>query len=135
MEKQLNEFYSPIYSLLKINNEIIKTKWDPKTRKFTKTVPEKIWKDLRDNVLIPNNRVIVEILKKNIHLIEGTDIPECVSSFIVHAEVWPLTCKYGTDFEEYIKRFSFPPEFGNLMYETTERLKREYCELIEKGYK
>lgn len=135
LEKQLTTFYSPIYSLLKINKEIIKTKWDPETRQDTNKVPEEIWKDLRDCVLIPNNLQIVDLLKKNLHLIEGPEIHECYTSFIVHAEVWPLFCKHNTDFGKYLLNFSYPQEFSDLIFKTTEQLKQDYMTLIKKGHK
>lgn len=132
LEKQLAEFYSPLYSLLKINEEIIKTHWDVNKKEHTHKVSDEIWLELRDKTLMPNNIRIMEILKKNAHLIEGPIIPDAVSKFIVHAEVWPLTHKYPNNFREYLENFSFPEEFRALIYKSMQDLKKEYYELIQK---
>ena len=131
-EQQLTKFYGPIYTILSMNKALLQARFDPETESYTKKVPDDLWRDLRDKIIIPNNQAIVEIIKNNFHLIEGIDIPPHIISFLVHAEVWPLSHKHEFSQEKYFENFRFPPEFMDYIQQTTETLKKEHHTLLER---
>jgi hypothetical protein len=130
LEAQLTKLYAPIYALLSINSELLGLTYDPTGNQPAKKVPDDLWKDLRDNIVKPNNQAIVEILKSNFHLLEGTAIPKPVIDFIVHAEVWLRRDKFKLDRDNYLSSFAFPPEFANYIMKTTKNLKEEHQNLV-----
>ncbi len=132
LQEQITKFYGPIHTLLCVNQAVLKVRFDPETKSFTKKVPDELWHDLRDNILIPNNLTIVEIIKSNFHLIEGAEIPTSIISFIIHAEVWARRHKHGFDKMDYLDSFGFPAEFVEYIRKTTEITKREYDALVER---
>lgn len=132
LERQLSEFYGPVYILLLINYSLVKLRFDPDVDEYTNLIPEEVWQDLRDNVLVPNNSAIVEIIKSKIHLIESPEIQDCIQQFVVHAEVWKRAIDRQMSRDEYLARFKFPSEFREIIFKTTESLKIEYYSLIGK---
>lgn len=130
LQEQLTRFYGPIYALLRINDAVLRIRYDPDTNQYTDKVPKELWIDIRDSVVVPNNKAMVEIIKGNFHLVEGNDIPLSVIEFIVHAEVWPRQAQYGMEQQEYFKQFCFPMEFKEYIYQTTNQLKEEYNLLV-----
>lgn len=130
LEEQLFKLYGPISILLHMNKALLKLRFNPETKTFSNAVPEALWQDVRDNVIRPNNFRIVRLLKKNFHLLEGSDIPDSVVRFIVHAEVFAVQHKHNLANETYLKDFSFPVEFEQYIFSTTNRLKKEYLGLV-----
>lgn len=130
LEEQLFKLYGPISILLHMNKALLKLRFNPETNTFSNAVPETLWQDVRDNVIRPNNFRIVRLLKKNFHLLEGSDIPESVVKFVVHAEVFAVQHKHNLANDAYLKDFRFPVEFEGYILSTTSRLKKEYLGLV-----
>lgn len=130
LEEQLFKLYGPISILLHMNKALLKLRFNPETNTFSNAVPETLWQDIRDNVIRPNNFRIVRLLKKNFHLLEGSDVPESVVRFIVHAEVFAVQHKHNLANDAYLKDFRFPVEFEGYILSTTSRLKKEYLGLV-----
>lgn len=130
LEEQLFKLYGPISILLHMNKALLKLRFNPETNTFSNAVPETLWQDVRDNVIRPNNFRIVRLLKKNFHLLEGSDVPESVVRFIVHAEVFAVQHKHNLANDAYLKDFRFPVEFEGYILSTTSRLKKEYLGLV-----
>jgi hypothetical protein len=74
---------------------------------------------------------IAEILEQNYHLIEGNEMPQSYRDYIVHAQMWPLRIKLNIKSNDFPEKFRFPKEFQSEIYETTNRLKKEYYSLID----
>jgi hypothetical protein len=132
LERQLTEFYGPISALLSINLGILRITYDPKTQTYFQDVPDDFLRELKATVMIPNNLAIVEIIKHNFHLIEGSALPPHVVDFVVHAVTWPIYRKHGLERAKYLSRFRFPQEFGEYITATTDTLKAEYLALVTK---
>lgn len=130
LEEQLFKLYGPISILLHMNKALLKLRFNPETNTYSNSVPETLWQDVRDNVIRPNNFRIVRLLKKNYHLLEGSDIPDSVVRFVVHAEVFALQHKHNLANDTYLKDFRFPVEFEQYILSTTNRLKKEYLGLV-----
>lgn len=130
LERQLTEFYGPISALLSINLGILRITYDPKTQTYFKDVPDGFLQELKESVMVPNNLAMVEIIKHNFHLIEGSALPTHVVDFVVHAITWPIYRKHGFERTQYLNRFRFPQEFDEYITATTHRLKAEYLALV-----
>ncbi|GAP13290.1 hypothetical protein LARV_01043 [Longilinea arvoryzae] len=130
LEEQLFKLYGPISILLHMNKALLKLRFNLETNTYSNAVPEALWQDVRDNVIRPNNFRIVRLLKKNFHLLEGSDIPDSVMRFIVHAEVFALQHKHNLANETYLKDFRFPVEFEQYIFTTTNKVKKEYLGLV-----
>jgi hypothetical protein len=136
LEKQIRELYSPVYILLKINKEIVKsTRFDPDKGEYNKTVPDEVWKELREKIIIPNNQAILDILKKNIYLLDKGSIDKSFLQFILHAGVYPTAFSFNLKQEDYLLNFTFPSEFSDYIFGTTERLIDEYSAAISLPFK
>lgn len=130
LEEQLFKLYGPISILLHMNKALLKLRFNPETNSYSNAVPETLWQDVRDNVIRPNNFRIVRLLKKNFHLLEGSEIPDSVMRFIVHAEVFALQHKHNLANDAYLRDFRFPVEFEHYILSTTGQLKKEYLRLM-----
>lgn len=132
LEQQLTKFYGPIAALLSMNRAILQLSPYMTKDSLADEVPEELWHDLRDNIMIPNNRAIVDIVKQSFHLIEGRSVPPHVFDFLVHAEVFSIRKKHGFSKENYLARFKFPVEFERHIDATVVQLKSEYLRLAKK---
>jgi len=123
-EKQLSEFYGPIYALLKRGRTIYKYYQDGKL--------SDIGEYLRKMAVDANNAIVNIILTKS-HLIEGNTIPLSYIHFLTHVEIWHAYLE--TEFEgvpypqsEFPEAY-YPIEFEKDIYSTTETLKFELQDL------
>ncbi len=119
-EKQLSEFYGPIYALLKRGRTIYKYVMDGKLGDIDE--------HLRKMAVEANNAIVNIILTKS-HLIEGSVIPNSYIHFLTHVEIWHAYLK--TEFQgvpysqsEFPEAY-YPVEFEKDIYLTTEALKFE----------
>ena len=126
-ERQLAEFYGPIYALLKRGRPIYDL-W--KAGRL-----HEIEGATRELFITANNR-IVEIILTRSHLIRGPEIPESFTRFLTHVAVWHAyaeTPHKGVPFsrEQFPEAFS-PDGFEKEIVSTTEGLKRELDELYHR---
>jgi len=135
IEKQLTDFYGPIYILLSINHSILGLRFDSNKGEYTNIVSEEVWHDMRDKIITPNNDEIVKIIRNNIHLIDNSIIHESILKFIIHAEVRKRELDKKMPMEEYLAHYKFPEEFQDLIYTTTKQLKQEHFNLVGKDDK
>jgi hypothetical protein len=123
-ERQLGEFYGPIYALLKRGKPIY--------RLWQQGRLDEIDASLRELFIDANNQ-IVDIVLTRAHLVDGATIPESFTRFLTHVAVWHGYLKTPhrgvpvgkDDFPEAY----YPVGFDQEIFETTERLKRELYEL------
>jgi len=123
-ERQLGEYYGPIYALLRRGEPIYRL-WEKDRLVDIDFAVNKL--------LIDGNNAIVEIILKKSHLVAGPKIPESFIRFLTHVAVWhsymetehkgvPLS---KSDFPEAY----YPTEFEDEIVATTERLKTELFDL------
>ncbi|MDO8886186.1 hypothetical protein, partial [Candidatus Oleimmundimicrobium sp.] len=75
ISQQLSEFYNPIYSMMLANRHIFQhfgPKSFPDDEIYRQTAGEN-WKLLKEKVILPNNRLMAEILREKSHLISLDD--------------------------------------------------------------
>ncbi|MCA9885741.1 MAG: hypothetical protein KC708_22340, partial [Anaerolineae bacterium] len=126
IRKQLSEFYNPILTLLSVNADIFE-KIGPPARKlivgeYQKEENFRVWNELVDLVIIPNNNVICDIVKANMHLISDDDSISPYLEFITHAFVYREFRK--KPFEDY-EKFQFPGGFHEHISQQRDNLKKK----------
>lgn len=123
-ERQLSEFYGPIYALLKRGRPIYDL--------WGKGRLHEVEADITSLFLEANNRIVEIILSKS-HLIHGDQIPDSFTQFLTHVAVWHSYLKTphrGVPFskEEFPEAY-YPDDFEREIFQVTELLKRELDEL------
>jgi hypothetical protein len=124
-ERQLSEFYGPIYALLKRIRPID----DLWTEGKVKGIDDAIRGVIRDS----NNRVVEIILNKS-HLIHGHVIPESYPHFLTHVAVWhAFWDSPDTDWSTYagLPEAHYDLKFEQEIFQTTEKLKQELDDLYQ----
>jgi hypothetical protein len=124
-EKQLAEFYGPIYAFLK-RIRPIDDLWNEGQ---VKEVDDAIIKLIRES----NDRIVEIILSKS-HLIRGSTIPESHTRFLTHVAVWHAFWDHpNADWSQYgkIRDAQYDRGFEKEVFDTTELLKRELQLLYE----
>jgi hypothetical protein len=127
-ERQLSEFYVPIYTILK-RNETIHDHWcDDRLDGVEKSVRE---------LFLSSNIQISEIILAKSYLIEGKKFPKSFIDFLTHTFVWKAFAE--SEFEQFpFDRYEFPnaffkPDFPNEIFATTESLKETLFDLRSRG--
>lgn len=119
-ERQLAEFYGPIYALLKRGRPIYDHWAKGKLKEITSDV---------ESLFVDANNQILNILLNKSHLIQGNKIPDSFIHFLTHVAVWHAFLKTnhkGVPFskEEFPEAY-YNDEFENEIFNTTESLKLE----------
>ncbi len=118
-ERQLAEFYGPIYALLKRIRPIDDMWIQGEVGSVDKIIVEII----RDS----NNRIVDIILAKS-HLIDGAGISESYTHFLTHVAVWHAFWDTpDRDWSDYarLRDAQYDFEFEKEIFQTTEKLKQE----------
>ena len=119
-ERQLGEFYGPIYAMLK--------RGEPIYRLWTQGKLDEI--DSEIAVLFrEQNDIIARIILGKSHLIDGETIPETFTSFLTHVAVWhgfEKTIHKGVPLTELeFPEAYYPENFETEIFRVTEHLKRD----------
>lgn len=127
-ERQLSEFYGPIYALLKRIRPIDDMREGGKLRDID---------DAAIKVIRESNDRIVEIILTKSHLIRGDKIPESFTRYLLHVAVWHAflnTAHRGfPDAKEIdVSAAYYVEDFEVEVFQTTESLKRELFELYQR---
>ncbi|WP_042721195.1 hypothetical protein [Flavobacterium sp. B17] len=144
INKQLGDFYGPLYSLLKSNNQSWKSfreKYKPNGAYFndpnfptTQTQIEE-WKHYMKYVFMPHNDKIHDILISKSDLLIEDKMPECLLKLISHIVIYKAILKkweLGDD-SELISIINFPLEVNEYIYTSFEFLKKEQFKIISKN--
>lgn len=126
-ERQLGEFYGPIYALLQ--------RGKPVYRLWNEGRLSEIDEEISELFFEANNTVVNIILQKS-HLISGAEIPRSYTLFLTHVAVWhgyTKTEHEGVPIsrEEFPEAY-YPVEFEENIFAATERLKKELFDLHSK---
>lgn len=107
--KQLTEFYDPVYTLLSANKSIFEklgpTSEVRESRKFDEEETAGVWKKLSEEVIVPNNLRLCEIIQSQLHYLSSTDVEATYLEFLTHAHAYKVF-KQGA-YEAY-SLFQFP---------------------------
>jgi hypothetical protein len=124
-ERQLSEFYGPVYALLK-QIRPLDDLWS--AGKLSGTDQAVI-----QHIRRANDRV-VEILLTKSYLMEGDVIPQSFNQFLTHAALWHAYMDApDADWESWrtLQEAHYDRAFETTVYASTEDLKRQLSELYE----
>lgn len=109
---QLSEFYDPIFSLISVNRKIFKRIGPSSETRYNRSFPDEetaeVWNKLVQQVIIPNNMKVCEIIQTKLHLLAPGDSVEPYMEFITHAYAYQVFRE--KPYEAY-KLFQFPQYF------------------------
>lgn len=109
--ERLEKFYDPIFTTLKSNAAIFKA-YGPNTfptdNGVLETEASEVWKQLTQNVIIPNNKKISDTIQQFSHLIDKDDSIEPYLNFSVHAESFEHFISFPNALH---KGFKYPTDF------------------------
>lgn len=127
-ERQLEEFYGPIYSYLESNKVIYPLWLDGKLKEVNHEVI-KMFKTQNDR--------INEIITNKSHLIDGDRIPEEFTAFATSSKIWNMYCiredePYLPEHVSNLPEAMWPEKFEENIHHKTIRLKSRLNELYDK---
>lgn len=107
ISRQLSDFYNPLYALLLTNGRIF-AQLGPKSfpnDPIQRDAAGEIWTELRNQVILPNNREIREILRSRTHLLAPKDsLPQYMDLF-THISMYEIFHERPS---EIYAKFTFP---------------------------
>jgi len=109
--EKLEKFYDPIFTTLKSNSSIFNSygpQTFPKDNGVLETEASEVWKQLIQNVIIPNNKKICDTIQQFSHLIDTKDSISKYLEYSVHAESFEHFIKFPNTLH---KSFKYPTDF------------------------
>jgi hypothetical protein len=144
INKQLGDFYGPLYSLMKSNEKAwqsFREKYKPGGSFFdTKNPPnhEEItaWRHYMKVVFMPANDKIYDIIVSKSDLLIEDDMPACLLELISHIVVYKAVIKNWdiSDSKENTSIINFPIDAQEYIFKAFEKLKREQYKLLYKKH-
>ncbi len=127
-QRQLEEFYGPIYASLKLSSEIYPLWRDGKITEVNRDVIT-LFKQQNDE--------IITILKNKAHLMDGAEFPPEFIKFMTSATIWGMYCTRPDQpyIPEHVSSFDqvkWPTEFESHIFTKTEELKQTLDGLLAK---
>jgi hypothetical protein len=140
-ERQIQEFYAPIYSNLQliwnvwsIGNRFEKELLETDNAESLEEVQKKIGRTLGVKYYAPLHAAIREILKSKLFLMEGVDLPQSYTDFLTHSVMEgiqrTLKEKDGINTSS-VKGFPYPEPFNSAVKAGLEKAMRSYDEIIQ----
>lgn len=122
---KLEKFYDPIYTTLKTNESIFNAYGPysfPRDGAALETEASVIWKQIVENVILPNNKKTETVIQQFSHLKNETDNIDLYLEFLVHIESYDHFIKTPNTLH---KAFKYPHSF-------IENVEKNRNEIIEK---
>ena len=143
IERQINEFYGPLYITGKVGKimlEALRSKRDAFGIRFLNEDSPKSKEDISEwriwveNIFMPLNRKRQEIIIDKAHLIREEEIPFCLLQFITHVAGYEaLLNKWEKDdFSESVSFFAFPYDLDEYSEKSYLVLKKNQLKLLGK---
>ena len=145
IDKQISLFYGPISELLREDTIIFHFVLDEMGRSYVfdkdhykmtdlSEDDQKRWKHYVDYYKIPTQNKILEIIRKNKHLIYKSEVPTSFDRYMQYALGWQfLDDQYRKgipNYYEYYFTYNFPKDFTKYINETLVLLLKIQSELI-----
>lgn len=110
LKERLEKFYNPILALLSTNSDIFQTfgfKSFPEDQ-FQREEAARVWENLINEVILPNNNEITQIIKHYSHLLHEGDDLKYYLDFLKHSYSYSV---FRKERNEIHSKFSFPTGF------------------------
>ena len=111
--ERLEKFYDPIFTTLKSNASIFNAYGPssfPRDSGVLETEASQVWQQLVENVIIPNNQKIENVIQQFSHLKNETDNMDFYLEYLVHLESYRHFVKTPNTIH---KAFKYPSHFIN----------------------
>lgn len=108
-KERLTKFYDPVIALLIINRDMFIT-FGPESfpnERSLKIEASTIWNNIIDDVILPNNKRVCEIVLQYSHLIDKSDNIENYLDFVKHANSYSI---FRNKRNEIHKNFPYPSQ-------------------------
>lgn len=120
-QRQLEEFYGPLYASLKLNSKLYPLWLEGKLSEVNSDVI---------NLFKRQNDEAIAILKTKAHLIEGAEYPPEFIEYMTSATIWGMYCTrleapYLPEHVANLEEVIWPKQFEDYIYRKTEELKHE----------
>lgn len=127
-QRQIEEFYGPIYASLKLSSEIYPLWLQGRFKEVDREIIA---------LFKQQNEEIINILKTKAHLIDGAAYPPEFIKFMTSATLWGMYCSRPNDpyLPEHVaglEPVQWPQEFEHYIFVKTEELKRTLDQLLIK---
>lgn len=144
INKQLGDFYGPLYSLLNSTDQAWKSfrkKHKPNGAYFNDpqypTTEQQIeaWKHYMLHVFMPCNEKIYEIIVNKSDLLIEDEMPKCLLDLISHIVIYKAIVKNWEqgNFSEYTSTNNFPIEVNDYIFNSFNQLKKQQSDIINKS--
>lgn len=141
IEKQINEFYGPLYMTVTATSIMfyaLREKIRAKGKRFLDEDAPKSKNDISEwqiwveNVFMPLNEKILELMINKAHLIREKEVPGCLLEFVAHVAGYrAIIKKWGKgDFSESVSPFSYPNDLMEYARNSYLQLKEEQLKLL-----
>jgi hypothetical protein len=131
LDRQLSEFYYPIYIRLHVDGAIWEhiLDWEHGNNELR----ERIGEEIEKNVLLPNHEAIVAVIQSKIHLAEADQAAfDAMLKYVRHVSVYRAMRAAGYyDRDPIALNEPWPKEFLPIIEQTTATLQKKYDSLIE----
>ncbi len=141
VNKQLNEFYGPLFALSQANDiawQKFRDEYSPQGAFFSKIDPPtdeelQVWRLWMQTVFMPSNLRMYEIIISKADLLIEKDMPQCLLLFCAHVAAYqPVLEKWETkDYSEHTSLINYPTkELLDYCDKSFEGLKAEQSQLL-----
>jgi Fe-S cluster biosynthesis and repair protein YggX len=141
IEKQINEFYGPLYMTVRSTEIMIAALYakrkamgmnflDEDAPKSEKDISE--WRIWVENIFMPLNEKILNLIIDKAHLIREKEVPECLLNFVAHVSGYRAIVKKWEkgDFSEAVSPFPYPRDLKEYAERSYLELKEEQLRLV-----
>ncbi len=141
VNKQLSEFYGPLYSIVDTGNRVFdtfRTRYRPGVSYLEGTPPPteeelKVWRLWMSTVFMPRNLQLYDLIMSKSDLIIETDIPDCLKDLCAHVAAYQTLLKkwQDNDFSEHKSLINFPRKtLTEYALQSFKQLKSKQAKLI-----
>lgn len=122
--KQLTSFYDPVYTLLSANKAIFERIGPTSAARINGTFNDEetaeVWRKLSEEVVVPNNLRICEIIQGQLHYLTPNDDESIYLEFLTHAHAYKV---FKQEAYEAYKLFPFPKAVYDVVKQSRADLK------------
>ncbi|MCH7690227.1 MAG: hypothetical protein IIA17_04170 [candidate division Zixibacteria bacterium] len=142
---QLNELYGPLYVITQTTKTLFEALGEKVKEKGMKFINEDApkskddlseWQIWLEEVLIPLNTRLEDILIQKAHLIRERETPNCLLAFSAHSAGYRVLVRKWKkgDFSESYSLILYPDEITEYAEESYQEIKKEQLEMIHKTF-
>jgi len=143
IEKQINEFYGPLYMTIRATEIMFVALYakrkasgmnflDGDAPKSEKNISE--WRIWVEDIFMPLNERVLDLIIEKAYLIREKDVPICLLNFVAHVAGYRAIIKKWKkgDFSEAVSPFPYPKDLKEYAEKSYLELKEEQLRLIGK---